>query len=159
LVNAITFELNKKIIPMKNLILSGIVILMMLVVSSCGKKAYPPVQYPFSIIEENLDSAKNLANSKNMNVFLMVHADWCTQCNIFKTTVLQSEDIKNTLANGIVTSLVDGDKDYGKPIASQYAVTGFPTFIILDKNGVVLQRKTGGMAEADFKKWVTPYLK
>ncbi len=143
---------------MKNILILVIALLCVSTFSNC-KKPYPEVQYPFSIIQENLDSAKNQAASKNMNVFLMVHADWCSICNTFKTTVLQSEDIKNTLANGIVTAMVDGDKTPGKPVADKYNVTGFPTLLILDKNGTVLQRKTGGMLEADFKKWVTPYLK
>jgi thioredoxin-related protein len=136
----------------------GVTVFLVIGFSNC-KKSFPEVVYPFTIISDNMDSSKATAAQRNSNIFLMIHADWCSICNIFKTTVLQSDDIKNTLANGIVTSLVDGDKTYGKPIASQYNISGFPTFLILDKNGVELSRRKGVLTEDAFKTWVTPFLK
>jgi thioredoxin 1 len=144
---------------MKNLLLFSLLLLSSLMYTGCSKKPYPAVSYPFGIIQDNLDSAKAAAVTQDKNIFLMVHADWCSVCNTFKTSVLQSADIKTTLTNTIVTSLIDGDKPYGKPIADKYGVNSFPTFLILDKTGVVLATKKGNITESVFKEWVKPYLK
>jgi thioredoxin-related protein len=144
---------------MKNVLLFSLLALTNTLFNGCSKKPFPAVSYPFTIFQEDLAGAKTAASAQDKNIFLMIHADWCEVCNTFKTNVLQSTDIKNTLSNGIITSLIDGDKTYGKPIADTYKVTGFPTFLVLDKNGNVIIRKTGGMNESTFKAWVMPYLK
>jgi thiol:disulfide interchange protein len=143
----------------KKLIVASSILVCLFALGNCGKKSLTAPTYSFSIIQDNLDSSKTVATAQNKNIFLMVHADWCSVCQTFKTTVLQSAEIKNTLSNGIVTSLIDGDKTYGKPIATQYNVGAFPTYLILDKNGVELKRRSGTVDEATFKAWVTPYLK
>jgi thioredoxin-related protein len=126
---------------------------------NCGKKTFPAVNFPFYIVQENFDTTKTIATNQDKNIFLMFHADWCSICNTFKTSVLTSIDIKNTLQNKIITSLIDGDKTYGKPYATQFGITGYPTFLVLDKSGMELSRRVGGMDEATFKAWITPYLK
>jgi thioredoxin-related protein len=144
---------------MKKILVLNLILLCILCINSCTKKSYPKVAYPFGIIEDNLDSAKAAANTTNKNIFLMVHADWCINCQTFKTTVLQSTSIKNLLSTGIITSLIDGDKTYGKPIATSYTVKAYPTFLILNKSGTELARKVGLLTEAEFTSWVTPFLK
>jgi thioredoxin-related protein len=144
---------------MKNFVVCLVLLASLFTTYSCSKKSLPPVNYPFTIIEDDLDAAKQSAQTNNKNIFLMVHADWCSNCQTFKTTVLQSQTVKTKLSAGIVTSLIDGDKTYGKPIANTYNVNSFPTFIILDNKGVELARKKGLMNEADFLNWINSYLK
>jgi thioredoxin-related protein len=55
--------------------------------------------------------------------------------------------------------MIDGDMTYGKTYYNLYNASGFPTFLILDKNGSELSRKSGGMSSSEFTNWVTPYLK
>lgn len=142
---------------MKKLLLFPVFCLV-LFFTNCNK-VKEPTSYPFAIIHDNLDSSKNTAVARDQNIFLMVHADWCSICNNFKATVLQSTAVKDQLANSITTSLIDGDKTYGKPIATQYGVAGFPTLFILDKNGAVLAKNIGALDEAAFLAWVKPFLK
>ncbi len=144
---------------MKSVLYTIIILITCSITTNSCKKVSPPASYPFAIVFDNLDSTKQLANARNKNIFLMVHADWCSVCNTFKSTVLQSTAVKNLLADSIVTALIDGDKTYGKPIANNYGVQGFPTFLILDKNGVLLQKKSGGISETEFSTWIKAYLK
>jgi thioredoxin 1 len=142
---------------MKKVLAASIFIISLL--TMCKLKVNPPAGYPFYVIEDNYDTTKIIANQQNKNIFLMVHADWCSVCNQFKSSVLNDTDVKSKLENKIITSLIDGDKAYGKPYASQYGVVGFPTMFILDASGNVLVKRKGGMDKATFLAWVNNYLK
>ncbi len=144
---------------MKKIFLFSLLTLAILGFENCGKKTYPPVTIPYGVIYDNMDSAKTLAGSADKNIFLMFHAAWCNACFNFKTNVLNNADTKALLENKIVISLVEGDLTYGKPYAEQFNVTGYPTYVVLDKNGNTLIRKTGGMSAETFTQWITPYLK
>jgi thioredoxin-related protein len=126
---------------------------------NCKKKAVAPSSYNFPIIQENYDSTLLVASNANKNICLMIHASWCNTCNTFKANVLADENVVNIIKDKIVFAMIDGDKTYGKTYFNQFQLSGFPTFILLDKNGVELSRKSGGLSSSDFKTWVTPYLK
>jgi thioredoxin 1 len=125
----------------------------------CNPKVNPPAGYPFYVIQDNYDTTKVIAKQQNKNIFLMVHADWCSICNQFKSSVLNDNEVKNVLENKIITSLIDGDKTYGKPYATQFGVVGFPTMFVLDADGNVLVKRKGGMDKATFLAWINNYLK
>lgn len=128
---------------------------------SCSKKVKetPLDQYKVSVIHDNWDSTKSLANSNNKNICLMIHASWCSICNTFKSEVLTDQSVENELANNIIMSLIDGDKDYGKPIYNQYGASGFPTFVITDANGNMLTKRSGKINKEEFINWIKPYYK
>ena len=72
---------------------------------------------------------------------------------------LLDQSVENELANNIIMSLIDGDKDYGKPIYNQYGASGFPTFVITDANGNMLTKRSGKINKEEFINWIKPYYK
>ena len=126
---------------------------------SCSKKnkEIPHDQYKVTVIHDNWASTLSNANSNNKNIVLMIHASWCSICNTFINTVLTDESVEAEIGNKIIVSLIDGDKDYGKTYYNQFNATGFPTFIITDKDGIEKARRSGKMTKEEFISWITPY--
>ena len=135
--------------------------LLILSILGCSKKVKEPNpgDYKVTIHMDNWNQMSTDAITKDQNMFLMLHASWCSICNTFKNEILTEESVATIVNNKIVVGLIDGDKDYGKPYMSQYNASGFPTFLILDKNGTELARKSGAFSKSDFLNWINPYLK
>lgn len=128
---------------------------------SCAKKVkeLPHDQYKVGVIHDNWDSTLSVANSQDKNIVLMIHASWCSICNGFINTVLTDASVETEIGNKIIVSLIDGDKDYGKPYYTQFGANGFPTFVITDKTGKEIAKRTGKMTKEEFIAWTTPFFK
>jgi len=129
---------------MKPILILTLITCSIISTTSCSKKVKetPLDQYKVTVVHDNWDSTKSLANSNNKNICLMIHASWCSICNTFKSDVLTDQSVENEIASNIILSLIDGDKEYGKPIYIQYGATGFPTFVITDANGNMLAKRS-----------------
>ena len=69
-----------------------------------------------------------------MNKLLVFSAAWCGPCKAFKPTLLELEQDK----------LVYIDIDEMPEIRRDYEVRSVPTVILVDENGVELERLVGG---------------
>ncbi len=138
-----------------------VIFLMLACIFGCSKKVKEPNPGDYKVViqYDNWNQMKADAGIKDQNMFLMLHASWCSICNTFKNDVLTEEEVGTILNNKIVIGLIDGDKDYGKPYMTQFNAGGFPTFLILDKNGNELAKKSGAFSKPDFLSWINPYLK
>ena len=79
-------------------------------------------------------------------------SDWCTWCIKFKKEALDTQDFQDYAAKNLVLVELDfphkkaqtaAEKEANKALAAKYNVDGFPTFIVLDKNGKEIGRQVG----------------
>jgi thioredoxin-related protein len=128
---------------------------------SCTKKVkeIPHDQYKVEVIHDNWDSTLSAANTQDKNIVLMIHASWCSICNTFINTVLTDESVETEIGNKIIVSLIDGDKEYGKPYYTQFGASGFPTFVITDKAGNQIAKRSGQLSKEEFLSWISPHYK
>ncbi len=134
--------------------------LLIISVIACGKKVkeLSLEENKVSFHLNNWNQMSVDAVAKTQNIFLMLPASWCSICITIKKDILTEESVGNMVNNKIVVGLIDGDKDYGKLYISRHNANGFPTFLILDKNGNELLRKTGEISKSDFLNWINPFL-
>ncbi|MEZ5046940.1 MAG: thioredoxin family protein [Chitinophagaceae bacterium] len=127
--------------------------------TSCQKKVKEPSlsDYKVSIIHEDWNAALLKATSNQKNVCVIFHASWCNICNTFLSTVLTDANVESEINSQLIISLIDGDKDYGKPYFNEYGGQSFPTFIIINNQGVELAKRSGGMSKTEFLTWIKPY--
>jgi thioredoxin-related protein len=155
--------MNFKRLKTKWFMYSKFLVAFLLIISviACGKKVKEPSleENKVSIHLNNWNQMSVDATAKDQNMFLMLHDSWCNICNTFKNDILTEESVGNMVNNKIVVGLIDGDKDYGKLYMNRYNANGFPSFLILDKNGNELARKSGGLGKSDFFNWINPFLK
>ena len=100
----------------------------------------------------NLDEALKVAKTENKVVLVnFTGSDWCQWCKRLSNEVFSQKEFEEFAKEKLVLVKVDfprnieqtnATKFYNQQLASLYGVEGFPTIILLDKNGKGLL-KTG----------------
>lgn len=117
----------------------------------------------------DLDAAKKLAAEKSLPILLdFSGSDWCGWCKLMEENVFETEAWKAYAAENLVMVLIDFPNDKSlvpekyvarnKALQAQFAIEGFPTFIVLDDDGTTLlgrltagQNKTPESFQAELK--------
>ncbi len=73
-------------------------------------------------------------------IFLNLYTDWCTYCKVLDKTVLPDEDVLGELEK-FTTVKLNGDEN--TPIIQKYNIKAYPSILILDKNGYLLEKIIG----------------
>jgi len=101
----------------------------------------------------NYTDALDQAKSNHKNVLLdFTGSDWCPWCIKMDHEVLDTPPFKDYASQNLILMLVDfpqskqlpqNVQDQNDKLQKQYDVQGFPTFILIDKNGKVLGQQVG----------------
>jgi thioredoxin-related protein len=106
-------------------------------------------------LEWMTDLPKALAQAKKENKMVLMNftgSDWCGWCIKFKKEALDEQAFKEYAAKNLV--LVEVDFPNKKPqsaelkkanqaLATKYNVSGYPTFVVLSKDGKEIGRQDG----------------
>lgn len=96
-----------------------------------------------------------VAQAKKDNKMVLLDftgSDWCSWCIKFKKEALDTQDFKDFASKNLVLveldyprkkAQTDAEKAANKELASKYKVDGFPTFVVLDKDGKEIGRQVG----------------
>lgn len=95
--------------------------------------------------------AVHKAEKTNKKVLLMFTARWCGPCKKMKNTTLKNENVREEMDKFVIYT-VDVDKE--KELASQYDITGVPSYLIIDSDESVVRRKTGACDSKEFISWL-----
>jgi thioredoxin-related protein len=97
-------------------------------------------------------------------------SDWCPPCKQLKAKVLDSAAFKEFADKNLVLLELDFPNDKKKvsketqaqneKLSKEYKITGYPTIIVLDKNGKEVGREVGygGDSPADYIKKIEAFL-
>ncbi len=80
-----------------------------------------------------------------MKQLIVFSAEWCKQCAPLKQTLATN--------NIAVDNLSIIDVDEAPSLVSEFAVRGVPTLILL-KDGVILNKKTGNMSASQLQDFI-----
>ncbi len=100
----------------------------------------------------DLDAGVDAAEASGKPIFVLFTADWCPPCRELKRDVLSDPDVDAFLSENYVRVKIDLS-DRGGPnarTASEYGVSGIPTMILYNDDGVEIDRVTGGGALTDW---------
>jgi thioredoxin-related protein len=85
-------------------------------------------------------------------------SDWCAPCKQLKAKVFDSAEFKEYAAKNLVLLELDFPIDKKKvsketkaqndTLSKEYKITGYPTIIVLDKNGKEVGREVGYLGES-----------
>ncbi|HEX5058356.1 MAG TPA: thioredoxin family protein [Kofleriaceae bacterium] len=76
-------------------------------------------------------------------------AQWCGPCKAFEKQVLPKSDVVSALT-AVVFVRYDVDENVGAEAAAKYDVHSYPTFIVVDRQGVVIARESGFLSAKPF---------
>ena len=91
----------------------------------------------------------NKAKAEQKLIFVDLYFTGCFPCQLMDENVFTNEKVSSILNRDFISFKSDIlKKDIGKKISLKYGVTGFPTFIFLTADGIVLDI-TSGLYEVD----------
>lgn len=101
----------------------------------------------------DLPTAQAQAKAQNKMVLMdFTGSDWCPWCIKFKKEVLDTPEFENYAATNVVLVEVDFPskkkqsaalKKANDALKEKYHIRGFPTLVVLDKNGKEIGRQVG----------------
>jgi thioredoxin-related protein len=104
------------------------------------------------------DYAKAVAEAKTDDKAVLLNftgSDWCVWCAKMKREALDTGTFRDYAEKNLVLVEVDFPqfkpqpdqvKEQNQKLSRKYKVTGYPTFVLLNKNGKVLGRQDGYLA-------------
>jgi thiol:disulfide interchange protein len=102
--------------------------------------------------DDNLLSAQLRARNERKPIFMDFYTTWCAPCKMMDESLFVDEDVTDLLNNSCVPLKINAERGNGPALQTQFAVTGYPTFVFTDENGNVLAQHRGTISIAEFKK-------
>lgn len=95
----------------------------------------------------NLDEALATAKASGKRVFIDFETTWCGPCKTMDEWIWTDAQVASALAAGFVTVKLDGDIE--KALVKRFAVSGYPTMVIVDPaSGKALKSVSGYQSSA-----------
>lgn len=88
-----------------------------------------------------------------MNTLIDFYADWCGPCIAMKPVF---KELEEKYKNKINFKQINVDESSGE--AQKFSIMSIPTFVVVDKNGIEVDRKMGAVPKEQFENWVKGYL-
>ena len=89
----------------------------------------------------NLDDGLKQAKADNKRVLVDFTATWCGWCTKLKNEVFDKKEFSDYAAKNLV--LVSIDADQNRELVDKYKVSGFPTVMVMDGEGKVVDQIVG----------------
>nr|WP_314864293.1 thioredoxin fold domain-containing protein [uncultured Flavobacterium sp.] len=100
--------------------------------------------------ERGLELVMQHAKTENKPIFYMVYTDWCPHCKNIKATTLKDSEVISFMNANYVFAGLNFEKAGSESFKSKYNIKNFPTFLVLDTNGIELARFTGELKKEKF---------
>lgn len=94
------------------------------------------------------------AKAENKLVFIDVYAVWCGPCKRMASEVFTQKKVGDYFNQTFVNAKFDAEKGEGIEVAKKYGVKAYPTFLLLNGDGVKVGQMVGGSPADDFIKEV-----
>jgi thiol-disulfide isomerase/thioredoxin len=94
-------------------------------------------------IQNDLETAKNLAKNSQKNILLKFGAKYCLPCRIMDESIWPNPDLAELVEKNCVAVAADIQTIDGKMLEQQYSVAVLPTILLLDADGNLLFRQEG----------------
>jgi thioredoxin 1 len=83
------------------------------------------------------------SSEENKPIFIDVYATWCGPCKKLKKTTFKNEEVGTYFNKNYINIAIDGETKEGLEIVRKYNIEGYPTLMIVDKNGKLLTQNMG----------------
>ncbi|WP_084812045.1 thioredoxin family protein [Flammeovirga pacifica] len=95
------------------------------------------------VVEQDYIKAKELASKESKLLFIDFYTTWCAPCKQLDKLVFENDSIKEILSNDYILLKYDAENDTVFHLSKKYHVSSYPTAIVLNPKGYVVNRKYG----------------
>jgi len=95
------------------------------------------------IVDQNYTEALAIASSEDKSIFIDFYTTWCAPCKELDKLIFQNDSIAQILGKDFILLKYDAENDSVFHLSKKHHVSSYPTGIILNKEGYVLNRKYG----------------
>ena len=89
--------------------------------------------------ETDFKTALLKANNEGRPLFIDFYTGWCAPCLAFTKNVLTDEEVGKFMNKAFVNLKYDAEKGEGIKVAKKYSVRTYPTLLIIDSDGNILE--------------------
>jgi thiol-disulfide isomerase/thioredoxin len=101
-------------------------------------------------IDQDIDKAKAIALKENKLILIDFYTTWCVPCKKLDKLIFENDSIRKILNQNFVLLKYNAEKDTVFNLSKKYHIFSYPTGLILNKEGFVLN-KIFGFKGNDFK--------
>jgi thioredoxin-like negative regulator of GroEL len=98
-----------------------------------------------------LEEALSRAKEGGRWLLVDLYATWCGPCHDMDDKVWARDEVGRALAPNYLLLRRDGERGEGQQIVARYHVVGYPTLLVLDANGVEVDRLMGFVAPRELE--------
>lgn len=140
---------------MKKIVILAISSLVLFLVSCNGSKKIPTTTNTTTSEIHFVESGQltpllEQAKAENKLVFLDFYTSWCLPCRIMDEEVFTQKDIADKMNENFINYKINAEKDNGPSLSTIFNVYAYPTLLMLDADGNILERKDGSMSLSQF---------
>lgn len=97
------------------------------------------IQFFKITFQEALEKAK----TEKKPIFLDFYATWYGPCKMLKKHTFSDKEVGNYYNANYINIAIDGETKEDRDLANKYGIQGYPTLLILDKNGNQVAEQVG----------------
>lgn len=97
-------------------------------------------------IETSWTEILKMAKEQQKPIFIDCYTSWCGPCRQMLRDVFPQKQVGDYLNENFVVTKFDMEKGDGVDLARKFEVRAFPTYLILDSNGKMIDRQIGAIA-------------
>lgn len=111
------------------------------------QKAIDEITYFKGILFDDLTFNEALvkAQKENKLIFMDCYTSWCGPCKMMSEQVFVQAPVGELFNKNFINLKIDMEKGEGKELAQKYAISVYPTMLLLDGKGNIVHRIIGGM--------------
>ncbi len=96
-----------------------------------------------SIIDQDYEQALQTANDEGKLLLVDFYTTWCGPCKLLDKYIFHNDSIQGLLHNQFVVLKYDAEDDKKFHLSKKHHVSSYPTALILNQDGYVVNRKYG----------------
>lgn len=100
---------------------------------------------------QTFELGKKQAEISNTPMMVEVFATWCGYCRRMRKEIYSTQEFENKSKQ---LTLISIDGETNPAFANKFQVSGYPTVLFLDKNGVLISRIDGFIAQQGFYQYL-----